>query len=205
MLFCWGFDKVGVEAKQIIQEISSYPKTKVVYKYLVKGVKNPSKKLIHGATKGIKPLVKECLQIQELILKIFYDQSSPNYDYSCEIGSLRLSDIPEIVDKEILLKNKTLTGRGKGKDLASRRYYHIYCLIENQVRNCMIDHVQRKHDCHGGVDVYQVHDAILFNNTKVSGDSELIDHVKDCLGLKLISSNKKISYSSNNPSINVIK
>lgn len=176
------FDTDIATAKKIIQQISISPKSKVVNKYLVQGVDKPSETRIAKASGHIKALVKDCINLQNLILMRFYDRKCKKDRFSYKIGTLTLSDIPWIVDEEIRLKNATLASAGKGKSLASRRYHQIYCLIEHQVRNCIIDYVEKKH---GKVDIYQVHDAIFFKNKTIKNINEITDHVKASLGFDI--------------------
>lgn len=55
----------------------------------------------------------------------------------------------------------------------------------------MIEYVEKTHEKYGGVDVYQIHDAILFNNKCIKNSSEIIQYVKDKLGFEVLLQSKR--------------
>jgi hypothetical protein len=185
------FNTTREQAKTIIQHIAYSPQSRIIHIYM-KDTSTASKvigektvKNISKATKHIEPLIKDSLLLRKLVLNRFYFLSNKNDDYSYKIGDLTLADIPKLVDKEIEDKNEKLSGNGKGRSLESRRYAQIYFLIENQVRNCMIEYIEKIHEEDGGIEVYQIHDAILFKNRHLKYNRDIADYVKEKLGFEV--------------------
>lgn len=162
------------KAKTLITHITNSPKTNILSVYgqhLTPLQKKRAKKYITVLVNELKKLKKEVLK------KYFYytDINSKIY-----IGNVKINDIKNLVTKDIENENMIKKRDNRGKCYDDRVFYRINIIVENQIRNKMIEFA-KKQGC--TTPIYQIHDCILsssFPNVNVKNMSE---YIKQELGL----------------------
>lgn len=160
-------------AKQIITHLSFSPNANVIYSYC----KNKSPKTKVKAKNKIKNFKKESNELRKNILDKFYYNIQNSY---FKIGSLKIGNIPKIIDEEIRVNNLKLKGKGRGKKKEDRIMFRLYELIEREIRGTLMNYIKSK----GIEDIYQIHDCVLFKNDSIT-IQELQNQIKKELNINI--------------------